>query len=209
MRAVIFLNGDPPHIRLIKRYVEKLDFIVAADGASNYLRSLNIMPDIIIGDMDSTSRSTAKFFGRKEIPVIEIKEQETTDFEKSLMFCLKNGLKNILVFGAVSTRTDHTINNFSIMKKYFNKAGITFVTAEFEIFLIRKQTEFSVMPGETLSLMALPKASGITTKGLMYSLNNEILEFGKREGTLNKTVSNKVSISFKTGYLLLFKKNSR
>jgi thiamine pyrophosphokinase len=52
--------------------------------------------------------------------------------------------------------------------------------------------------------MAMPTAKGITTKGLKYSLNNESLEFGVREGTLNKTSAKSISISFKSGNLLLF-----
>nr|HMS65850.1 thiamine diphosphokinase [Ignavibacteria bacterium] len=61
--------------------------------------------------------------------------------------------------------------------------------------------------GEIISLLALPIAAGITTKGLKYELKNDILEFGVREGSLNESESDTVSIEYKTGSLLLFKKH--
>ena len=56
--------------------------------------------------------------------------------------------------------------------------------------------------------MAFPKAEGITTHGLQYSLKNQKLELGIREGALNSAVSSKVRIVFKKGDLLIFKKSS-
>ena len=47
----------------------------------------------------------------------------------------------------------------------------------------------------------------VETEGLKYTLNNEDLELGEREGTLNICISNKVSIKFKKGDLLLFKRH--
>jgi len=55
--------------------------------------------------------------------------------------------------------------------------------------------------------MALPSARNIITKGLEFPLKNESLEFGVREGTLNRSVSENISISFRKGSLLLFKKH--
>ncbi len=92
------------------------------------------------------------------------------------------------------------------MKRYYKKCRIRLIDKDFEIFFAEKTTEFNCKTGETVSLMAMPKAEGITTYGLQYPLRNETLEFGVREGTLNKTVKNKVKIEFKKGDLLIFKK---
>jgi thiamine pyrophosphokinase len=52
--------------------------------------------------------------------------------------------------------------------------------------------------------MAMPSASGISTKGLKYKLDNDSLQFGVREGTLNLSSAEKISIGKKKGDLLVF-----
>jgi len=120
---------------------------------------------------------------------------------------IKLRLKNIFVIGYSGNRIDHTLNNFSILKKYSNKCNIKFVDGQFEIFYSPKITEFDYEKGEIVSLMGMPEASKIRTKGLKYSLKNEKLKFGKREGALNASTGNYVRIKKGKGSLLVFKKH--
>ncbi len=207
MQTLIFLNGNIPKLKVIKEHLKKASFIVAADGGANHLRKINVIPDIIIGDLDSVSKGSLKYFTKHKTLVKKVYDQNKTDFEKSLIYCLNNSIKSITVFGAVSLRADHTLNNYSILKRYYTKSDIKIITDEFEIFFINKSFKFRYRTGELVSLLALPKAGGIRTSGLEYPLKNESLEFGKREGALNRSVSDKIAISFKTGNLLLFKKH--
>lgn len=207
MQTIIFLNGDIPGLKFAKKFIKKGSFILAADGGANYLMKAGIKPDLIIGDLDSAAAGTLKYFKKKKVNIIKIEEQETTDFEKCLIYCMNQKLNNIIVFGATSLRPDHTLNNFSVLKRYENKLSVKIISGEFEIFFINKSFKFKSKPGETVSILALPIAKKINTKGLQYSLKNENLEFGFREGTLNKSVSDLVSITFQSGSLLLFKKH--
>ena len=99
------------------------------------------------------------------------------------------------------------MNNFSVMKRFSKFIDVRIFSDEFEIFYAEKKTEFSYRVHETLSMMAMPKASGITTHGLKYPLTNETLEFGKREGSLNESISKNISITYKSGSLLIFRKH--
>lgn len=98
--AIIFLNGDMPRIKVARKYVKKDSLIICADGGANKISKFRLNPDLIIGDMDSIDSARLKDLTKKNTRVIKIKEQETTDFEKCLMFCLKNNLKDLIVFGA-------------------------------------------------------------------------------------------------------------
>lgn len=205
--AIIFLNGGFPDDRILKEYVKKSDVIIAADGGGNFLREKNILPHYVIGDLDSLTRDNYEFYKEKKVRIKKIREQETTDFEKCINFCLKNSFNEAFVLGASGQRPDHTLNNFSVMKRYYKKLKIIFVSEEFEIFFVNKIIEFNYPPAETVSILAMPVAKKIFTSGLKYKLNGETLELGVREGALNVSVSKKVSISFKSGNLLLFKKH--
>ena len=64
--------------------------------------------------------------------------------------------------------------------------------------------KFEVKKDRNISLIPLPVANGIITKGLLYPLNNETLTFGERIGTRNKATENEVQISFNSGDLLIY-----
>ena len=205
---IIFLNGDLPDSKIINKLLNKSSFLISADGASNKLEILSITPDLIIGDLDSIKPVTLSNYKEKSVDILHIIDQETTDFEKCLIYCNENNLKDIIVFGATDMRPDHSLNNFSILKRYYHSLNIKLIDNFFETFFIRDKIEFECQENEIVSILALSIAEGVTTKGLMYPLNNERLEFGVREGTLNRSVSKIVSISFESGDLLLIKNHN-
>lgn len=202
--AIIFLKGNFS-FKLFKKYYKKEIYLICADGASNYLKKYKIIPNIILGDLDSSKKKVLNYFKQKGVEIRKIDDQETTDFEKSLLYCIENNLKNILVFGASSDRQDHTLNNYSILKRYYKALNLKIIDKKFEIFFIDKNIKFDFKKNKLISMMPLPLAKGINTKGLKYKLENEDLEFGIREGTLNISESREISIEFISGDLLLFR----
>jgi thiamine pyrophosphokinase len=204
--AIIFLNGDIP-FKILNKYCKKNIYLICADGASNSLKKHNIIPNIILGDMDSSKKNTLIYYRKKGVEIRKIDDQETSDFEKSLLYCIENNFKNILIFGASSKRQDHTLNNYSVLKRYYKSLNLKIIDKKFEIFFIDKHIAFNYPKKKTLSIMPMPLAKGIKTKGLKYKLDNEDLEFGIREGTLNISDCKEIKIEFTSGDLLLFKRH--
>ncbi len=205
--TILILNGDMPPVRILKKFCGRDSYIICADGGADRAKKAGITPDIIIGDFDSVSKSTLDYFSRRKIILLKIKEQETTDLEKSLMYIIANALNNVRIFGAYGNRPDHTLNNFSVLKRYSRVLDIRIYDDNFEAYFIDKKTKFEYRKGQTISLMPMPVAYGITTKGLMYPLKNEKLELGIREGTLNVSTGKTVSVEFSKGDLLMFRKH--
>lgn len=207
--CLIICNGKLDN-KLIRKIIDSIkprkQLIIAADGASDFLRRHNIIPDYIIGDLDSISSLTKKYFTAKKVKIVKIYDQNKNDLEKCILFALSKKIKNISVLGISGNRADHTLNNISIMKKFFRKANITAYDTDYEYYFISRKTEFECKPGDVVSLIAMQKAGGITAKGLKYPLKNSALEFGGMQGALNSAVSRKVSIEVKKGTLLIFKK---
>jgi thiamine pyrophosphokinase len=205
--AVLFLNGNKTNIKIINKFLSKKSLIVSADGASNYLKHMKVIPDVIIGDLDSITQKNLRYYSQKKVKVVKLEEQETTDFEKALNYILKLKIKKISVFGAMSKRYDHTLNNFSVLKRYYKNNNITFYDNKYESFYCSKSLSFKYKTNKIVSFLGMPYATGIVTEGLKYTLKNETLYFGIREGTLNESVSDKVKIKFKKGDLLLFRRH--
>ncbi len=167
----------------------------------------HLKPDVILGDLDSITKRTLEYFLKKNVLVMKFTDQDTTDFEKSLLHIEEKGIKEIYVFGYMSLRPDHSLNNFSILKRYYKKMDIYFIDDEFIINFINQRINFKYKINQVVSLLPFPYAKGIITKGLQYPLKKEDLTLGIREGTLNNSISEKISISFQSGDLLLFRKH--
>ncbi len=205
--CLILCNGDINKKFLIKVLNANPKItLIAADGAANTLLKYKIIPNHIVGDLDSIKPSVLKYYRSHSVKIKKIVEQEHTDLEKSIKLALSLKLKHIGIIGYAGKRIDHTINHFSILKRYYKKADIRFIDPEFEIFYTDKSVEFKSRKGDVVSFLGMPKAEGVRTSGLKYALHNEPLEFGVREGVLNEAVSDKVGISIEKGILLVFRK---
>lgn len=177
--------------------------IIACDGASDYLKTAGVMPNVIIGDLDSAKPATLKYFSGKNVIIEKVFDQNRNDLEKAITFALTKKFKVINVIGFSGKRLDHTLNNLSILKKFHKKAKMRIYENGFSGEIINKSLELKCRVGDIVSLIPLPRAVGVTTNGLKYPLKNGTLEWGVREGALNEAVENFVSVKIKSGVLMV------
>jgi thiamine pyrophosphokinase len=209
--CLIVCNGEID-TRLLRKFFqlnlkEKKLSVFAADGAANTLYKHKLVPDLITGDFDSIKPAALSYFKSKKVEIRKIFNQNRNDFDKALGFAISRQHRKISVLGATGKRLDHTLNNLSILKQYHHMADIKLYDSEFEIFYTENKTEFTYPKGEVVSLIALAKAEKIKTKGLKYPLKDKSLEFGSRQGALNSSNAETVSIETGKGELLVFKKH--
>ena len=55
-RVVIFSNGDLADVSRVKEMIKPSDLIIAANGGSKHCKTLGIVPDLVIGDLDSLGK---------------------------------------------------------------------------------------------------------------------------------------------------------
>ena len=91
--ALIILN-QPITLPYFKRLWSNAKIKVCADGGCQALMTYapSLIPDYIIGDMDSTDEAVLEHFKRKMDPshIIKDTSQNQTDMEKCCGFCIKN-----------------------------------------------------------------------------------------------------------------------
>jgi thiamine pyrophosphokinase len=119
--ALILLDGEKPSFNLLEQYWLESEVRVCADGAAKVCREYSLQPDIILGDLDSLDKKTKACFTASQI--IEIADQDTTDGEKAVQYCIEKGFQKITLFGALGKRVDHTLYNMGILKK-LNGQGV-------------------------------------------------------------------------------------
>lgn len=199
--ALVICDGLLSDFVYLKKRVLETSFSIACDGAANQLIKQNIIPNLVIGDLDSFDFSLAK----PQIKIVKDTDQETNDLEKALLYAFKEGFSHIEIVGALGKRLDHTLKNLSVLLQFDSKFEWVFIRDEFGIsFIAATKNEFTTKLGTLVSLVPLSgKVEGITTQGLAFSLHNEPLENGKRDGTSNETISENITILKGKGDLLL------
>jgi len=200
--ALIVANGTMPKRSALNKIISGINYIICADGGANHARRMKLQPDVIVGDLDSITYNTKKYYSH--VPVIFNGDRNSTDLEKAIHYCVRNKFKSIVVVGATGDRIDHTIGNVGCFKKFSGKVDIKMVDPVGELSLIKKEIKVANAIGKTISLIPIDKCKGVSTKNLKYQLKNDVLEIGSREGTSNEAVSDVVTVTVKSGFLLLY-----
>ncbi len=201
MRAVVFSGGSISDYNYIKELISSDDMIIAADSGFDHVSKLGITADAYIGDMDSVKNTVVC----KEIIRLEVMKDET-DTEAASMLAVSKGADEILLLAATGTRMDHTLANLLLLKKLYDmKIQAVVVDEHNEIRFLKDKISVSGEKGDTLSIIPLSTLSGVTTSGLLYQLNDGILEFGASMGVSNVMTDNICTIEIKNGEALIIK----
>lgn len=198
-KCIIIANGKCPKKSEIKYFVEQgYSTIICADGGANSAMKLKIIPDYIIGDLDSVEESTLKYFkGRSQI--IQFKRQNDTDVEKCLKFAIKKNFTKAVLLGSTGDRLDHSICNLGIVLKYYDKIKIYLLSGESFLVPVKGKFNFNSSRGELISIYGFDKKTKFTSTGLKYPLKNISLPFGEKESTSNRAVKDKVGLKINGG----------
>jgi len=198
--AVICLHGQLPKKTVFDELIGCK--MLAADGAGIELIKIGIEPDCIIGDLDSfKSEPIAEKYDKSKIVMIE--DQNTNDFEKCFLFAKDHEYRNILILGFHGGELEHSLNNWSVFMKYSKDMELCIYDKSRYGLPIRESINFEVPENEIVSIIPQHYAK-LKTKNLKWSLNEEVLEFGIREGARNVAIKNNVQIELIEGEYLLF-----
>ncbi|MCK9280350.1 MAG: thiamine diphosphokinase [Melioribacteraceae bacterium] len=202
---LIIGNGKTP----VKKEINYLgeigyDTIICADGGANYTYKNKIIPDFIIGDLDSIDKNVYKYYKDKS-KIIHIKRQNDTDIEKVIKFLISKKEKKALLIGGTGDRIDHSICNLSIICKYFNQIEISILHENTFLIPIKGMHTYKSFKGEIVSLFGFDKKLRVTTKGLKYKLNNDSLVFGVNESLSNISTANNFTINAEKGIVFVIR----
>ena len=211
MKKIVILSGgtidNPEFIR--KKLVE-IDYpiIICADGATRHLRSLGIVPSVIIGDMDSVDERDLEEYGAKGSTILTYPSaKDETDTELALHYALDLNPEEIWIFGALGGRIDHTLANLSLLVTA-TKRGVSakIIDEACEIFMVVERVTLEGEGGQTVSLLPVSsRVTGVTLDGFEYPLHNAVMEIGKPYGISNTLLGERGTISIATGHLLVIR----
>jgi thiamine pyrophosphokinase len=207
MRAVIFANGNLSQPSSVRSLLEPDDLLIAADGGAVHMQALNLLPKVAIGDFDSLDAERLIALENAGVKIFRFpKEKDLTDLELALQYAQSQGIRDVLILGALGNRWDQTLANLLLpAAAAYADLFVRLVDENQEMTLIRagQTLQLDGQAGDTFSLIPLAgDATGINTQGLEYPLKRESLSFGKTRGVSNMLLGNSASVSLENGMLL-------
>ncbi|MEG0855051.1 MAG: thiamine diphosphokinase [Terrisporobacter sp.] len=211
MKICIALNGEVKDYTKMKKIIleEDYDYIIGADGGCNHLYKMDIVPDYIIGDLDSINEKLISYYeDKKSIFKKYPSHKDETDSEICVYLAKELKADSIDFIGTLGGRIDHTLANIGLMHYVRNMdIGPRILTSEEEI-LIMKNEEIILKgeKGNTISIIPIQKeAKGVTLKNLEYPLNNDTVGYLSSLGISNVMLGDECSIKIEDGYALVIR----
>ena len=204
-KCIILANGNPPKKKVIS-FFRKNSFntLICADGGANSALQMSLVPDVIIGDLDSISSEALKNF-RTESKIIQLKRQNDTDVEKCLKYAIKSGFDKVILMGVTGNRLDHIFCNLGIVFKFYSQINISLVAESSFLLPYKGNVKLKTNPGEIISLYGFDSKTKITSSGLKYPLRNVSLPFGEKESTSNVVTGKTIELKINGGIIFVIR----
>ena len=182
--TVIVANGEVPSSELSLSILNDNRRIICCDGALQKLLSINVVPDVVVGDGDSMD---AELLHRHKIPYHQDRSEEYNDLQKALKYCMANGYDNILLLGCGGLREDHFIANLSILAMYSKEMLLSMLTEHGNFDVFYDVAEYHSFPGMQVSVFPSSPKQKFWFTGLKYPVNDRSFKW-LWEGSLNEAV---------------------
>ena len=185
--------------------LEAADLVIAADGGLTHCSALGMWPNVLIGDLDSAPHQLVAQATEQGVEVREFPtDKDATDLELALDEARAAGATAVSVIAAFGGRLDHELATISLIASDHLK-GIVMdaFDGRRHLRVIRGALDLNLAIGTTLSLVPWGgDATGVSTRGLQWPLDEEILSFGTTRGVSNVVADTRQSVSIRDGVLL-------
>ncbi len=210
MKAVIFANGVMDAWPRDLALPPKADLIICADGGLRHCLRFGLIPDLLVGDMDSVRDADLKKLEGFNVELIRHPARKNqTDLELALSLARERGVREIVILGALGKRWDMSLSHFLILAADCNRdldISILEGTQLMRCLHGPGALQLRGLKGDRISLLPIsPRVTGVTLKGLDYPLNQAGLEIGSTHGISNVFMGELASVRLDEGSLLIIK----
>jgi thiamine pyrophosphokinase len=207
LRAAIFLNGVPDPPDLLRSVAGRADLVVAADGGARCALDAGVVPDLVVGDMDSLG----------EAGVREVEERgallerhplrkDKMDGHLAIIAAAERGATDVDLLCA----TGGSVSSFFAVPHILLAAErmslrATMIAGWGQAFVLEAGSrKVSGDPRDSVSVFPFTgPATGVTLEGFSYTLEDARLEIGDTLGFHNELLDRVGRVSVEEGTLLV------
>ncbi len=201
--VAVLLGGEP-----VEQAVPPLDGarVIAADGGLDLAERIGVVPDLVVGDMDSV---TPEALERARSAGVEIDAhhpaKDETDLELALAAAWA-GLRgrsgaSVVVLGGAGGRIDHLAANLAVLTgPRWRHVQLTAWLGTSRVDVVHTSRTLAGVEGLVVSILAWHgPAEGVTTTGLEWPLHRATIQPGSALGTSNRFTGDTATVSLVRG----------
>lgn len=202
-QVIVLLSGDGQPSCLPD--IRPDAYVIAADGGLALAAPLGLVPNVVVGDMDSVE---AEALERAESSGAVLQRHPTdkdcTDLELALQHAAEVGARRVDVLGGSGGRVDHHLANVACLgTDLLAEAVVVAHLGMARLSIVRSTTRLDGDPHSLVSLLALgAPAHGVCTDGLRWTLRDETLTPTSSRGVSNELLGNSATVSIASGVVL-------
>ena len=200
-QALLIGNGEKLPARMLQHWAHQADYVLAVDGGADKALACGVVPDGVIGDLDSVSAAAQKKLAGK---IWHVPTQNNTDLEKALLWCKQHHKTSVLLVGFVGDRWDFSFGNMLTIGAYALQLTLTLAGDGWQLVPVVCRASFACTPGKRVSIIPLSDCRGVTLRGLVYPLVGAALKRGTTRSLSNQTAGKQFSVSVERGTLLVY-----
>ncbi len=207
--CLLVLGGEIRDYELFARRLERAQQVFVADSGARHLTRLGLTPKRVYGDLDSlTAEEIRRFSESGCVFTVSPAEKNDTDGAIVLKEALREGYEEILIWGALGGRPDHSYANITLLRfpAYSGRGALPELVIEdkgIKVFIARKNAWIEGTAGDLLSLFALSgSVSGFRQKGLKYQPDGGVFYSFFPLGVSNEFTGDRVWMDWDSGDLL-------
>lgn len=195
----ILLGGELQVTDRLRDAISDSRFI-AADGGMRHAAALGVVPELWVGDFDSTPTDLAGAFAavpRQPYPAAKA----STDGEIAVSEAIARGAKRLILAGALAgERSDHAIQHLLYAVSLAEQGYDVLLTSggEEAVPLIAGKIELDLPPDSLFSVPGFSELRGLTIENARYPLADFHLPFGSSR-TISNVANGKVRFSLLSG----------
>jgi thiamine pyrophosphokinase len=202
----VFAGGEFSVAHVPFDEVTDRDQFICVDRGVEHCLAAGLQPTLLIGDFDSVGAGVLDQIQLAEVPRHDYPSKKAaSDLELAMQMLADDPPDSVVILGVSGGRTDHMLFNWMLPALRRWPFSLLLIDGTTRCHVLQQQTVCAVYatPGQTISLLAMERVTGVSTEGLQYALDGATLEVGSTLGLSNVVVSEQVRVSLQHGTLLV------
>jgi thiamine diphosphokinase len=193
----IVVSGGEINLHLLKSIINEYSdaAIISVDAAVTSLLKLNIIPNVMVGDFDTLdNESLVTAYEKQGVKIIRHNPiKDYSDSELAMEYAYEEGIKEVIMLGALGRRFDHAFSNVNMLLKY-KKMGMNIIIYDEHNKIYVKSSSFKLsrkhLWGKYISFFSIEnKALMESLSGVAYRVKNKPVD---NVGTPSLFISNEI-----------------
>ncbi len=199
---IIKIFTGPLNYDILSLYeIEDQEFIIGVDQGAYFLAENKISFDLAIGDFDSVNKEEFELIKSFTKDIMKFdKVKDYTDTFLAVKEALKKDYSEIMIYGGIGHRFDHSYANLNLLKL----GNISIVTDELAMYMLDPGDYNIKNTHSYISFFAIEDVIDLHLKGFLYETDIDYLD---TENPLCISNEKEGSVSFKEGLLLVIHQN--